>query len=95
MTGLVVLLGLFGLSANGVLIHLVVRSAGQAATLGSALAVSAFNAGTAIGTAIAGAALSSPLGIHGPAAIGAVIVALTLIPTTALAVLRHRSPEHS
>jgi len=95
MTGLVVLLGLFGLSANGVLIHVVVRSAGPAATLGSALAVSAFNAGTAIGTTIAGAALSSPLGVHGPAAIGAVIVALTLIPTVALAVLRHRSPERS
>lgn len=94
MTGLVVLLGLFGLSANGVLIHLVVRSSGEAATLGSALAVSAFNAGTAIGTAIAGAALTGPIGIHGPAAFGAVIIALTLIPTIALARLRHRSPEH-
>jgi len=93
MTGLVVLLGLFGLSANGVLIHLVVRSAGAAATLGSALAVSAFNAGTAIGTAIAGAAMSTPLGVHGPATVGAFIVALTLIPTIALAVPRHRSRD--
>ncbi|MFE5409533.1 MFS transporter [Microbacterium sp. NPDC056569] len=93
MIGLVVLLGLFGLSANGVLIHLVVGSAGPAATLASALAVSAFNAGTAIGTAIAGAALSTPLGLHGPSIFGACIVALTLIPTVVLAVLRHRSPE--
>ncbi|QNA91867.1 MULTISPECIES: MFS transporter [unclassified Microbacterium] len=90
MIVLVVLLGLFGLSANGVLIHLAVRASGHAATLGSALAVSAFNVGTAVGSALAGAALSSPLGIHGPATIGTVIVALTLIPTIALAVLRRR-----
>ncbi|WP_203580015.1 hypothetical protein [Microbacterium hibisci] len=41
--------------------------------------------------AVAGAALSTPLGVQGPAAVGAIIVALTLIPTTALAVLRRRS----
>jgi predicted MFS family arabinose efflux permease len=90
MTVLVVALGLFGLSANGVLINLTVQSAGKAATLGSALAVSAFNVGTAIGTAIAGVALSTPLGLHGPAAVGAVIVSLTLLPTITLAGLRHR-----
>ncbi|KXP11015.1 MFS transporter [Tsukamurella pulmonis] len=88
---LVVLLGLFGLSANSVLIHLAVRFAGRAATLGSGLAVAAFNAGTALGTTIAGATLTSPLGLTGPAVVGAVIVALTLAPTTALAVRgRHR-----
>src|SRR4051794_6139454 len=80
MIALVVLLGLFGLSANGVLIHLAVRFAGQAATLGSALSVASFNAGTAVGTAIAGAALTSPLGLRGPASVGTVIVALTLVP---------------
>lgn len=90
MIALVVLLGLFGLSANGVLIHLAVRFAGQTATLGSALSVAAFNAGTAVGTAIAGAALTSPLGLHGPATVGTVIVALTLLPTTALAVVTRR-----
>lgn len=91
MTALVAILGLFGLSANGVLIHLAVRFSGKAATLGSALAVSAFNAGTAVGTAIAGATLSTSLGLHGPAAVGAVIVSLTLIPTIALArIRRHR-----
>jgi len=90
MAVLVVVLGLFGLSANGVLINLTVQSAGKAATLGSALAVSAFNVGTAIGTAVAGVALSTPLGLHGPAAIGAVIVSLTLLPTIALAVRRRR-----
>lgn len=95
MVVLVVLLGLFGLSANGVLIHLAVRFAGKAATLGSAMAVSAFNAGTAIGTAIAGAALSTPLGIHGPATVGTAIVALTLIPAITLAVLSHRGRRSS
>lgn len=88
---LVVLLGLFGLSANSVLIHLAVGFAGRAATLGSALSVSAFNAGTAVGTAIAGAMLLTPLGIRGPATIGTIIVALTLIPTIALAVIRRRA----
>lgn len=87
---LVVLLGLFGLSANGVLIDLTVRFAGQAATLGSALAVAAFNAGTAVGSAVAGLMLGSALGIAGPAAVGAGIVALTLIPTIVLAVMRSR-----
>ena len=90
MTVLVVLLGLFGLSANGVLIHLAVRSAGEAATLGSALAVSAFNGGTAVGTAVAGVALTSSPGTSGPAVVGAAIVALTLIPTIVLALLRRR-----
>ena len=89
-SALVVLLGLFGLSANTVLIHLAVRFAGPAATLGSALSVSAFNAGTAVGTAVAGAALASPLGTGGPALVGSVIVALTLVPAIALAVAGRR-----
>ena len=94
MIALVVILGLFGLSANGVLIHLAVRFSGKAATLGSALAVSAFNVGTAVGTAIAGATLSTSLGIHGPAAVGAVIVTITLIPAIALArIARRRATE--
>ena len=91
MTTLVVILGLCGLSANGVLINRTVQSAGKAATLGSALAVSAFNVGTAVGTGIAGIALSTPLGLHGPAAVGAVIISLTLLPTITLAVLRRRA----
>ncbi|OYN94684.1 DHA1 family inner membrane transport protein [Propionibacteriaceae bacterium ES.041] len=90
---LVVLLGLFGLSANTVLIHLAVGYAGRAATLGSALSVAAFNAGTAIGTALAGAALTTPLGLTGPPLVGTVVIALTLIPTIALALLaRRRQP---
>jgi DHA1 family inner membrane transport protein len=54
------------------------------------LSVASFNVGTAIGTAIAGAVLATPLGLTGPTIVGAVIVALTLIPTIGLAVLSRR-----
>ncbi|MCY1676900.1 MFS transporter [[Kitasatospora] papulosa] len=94
---LVALLGLFGLGANPVLISLAVRFAGKAPTLGSALTVSAFNLGTAIGSWIAGLALESPLGATGPAAVGTAIAALTLIPTIAIALTqrhRHAAPAH-
>ncbi|MEU1106014.1 MFS transporter [Streptomyces tibetensis] len=87
---LIALLGLFGLGANPVLISLGVRFAGQAPTLGSALTVSAFNLGTAVGSWAAGLALDSPLGATGPAAVGTAIAALTLIPTIAIAVVQRR-----
>ncbi|MGW2329899.1 MFS transporter [Streptomyces sp. NPDC001700] len=87
---LVALLGLFGLGANPVLISLGVRYAGQAPTLGSALVVSAFNVGTAIGSRIAGYALDSSLQTTGPAVVGAAIAALTLVPTVAMAVIQRR-----
>ncbi|MFF7649928.1 MFS transporter [Streptomyces sp. NPDC007983] len=87
---LVALLGLFGLGANPVLIALAVRFAGRAPTLGSALTVSAFNLGTAIGSWIAGFALETPLGATGPAAVGTVMAALTLIPTIAIALTQRR-----
>jgi predicted MFS family arabinose efflux permease len=87
---LVALLGCFGLGANPVLMSLVVRFAGRAPTLASGLTVSAFNFGTAAGSWIAGLALASSLGATGPAVVGAAIAALTLIPTTALAVIHRR-----
>ncbi|MFJ8618489.1 MFS transporter [Streptomyces clavifer] len=87
---LVVLLGLFGLGANPVLISLGVRFAGRAPTLGSALTVSAFNLGTAIGSWSAGRALVSPLGVTGPAVVGTAIAALTLIPTVAITLVQRR-----
>ncbi|MFI6360821.1 MFS transporter [Streptomyces sp. NPDC050743] len=89
---LVALLGLFGLGANPVLISLGVRFAGQAPTLGSALTVSAFNLGTAVGCWFAGLALESPLRATGPAAVGTAIAALTLIPTIAIALTQRRRP---
>ncbi|WP_101845983.1 MFS transporter [Zhihengliuella sp. ISTPL4] len=82
---LVVLLGLFGLSSNTVLIHLAVGYAGRAATLGSGLTVAAFNAGTALGTALAGAAIGGGLGLTASTVVGTSIVVLTLIPTIGLA----------
>ncbi|MEU6443135.1 MFS transporter [Streptomyces sp. NPDC047046] len=90
---LVALLGLFGLGANPVLISLAVRFAGNAPTLGSALTVSAFNFGTAIGTWMAGVSLDSSLGATEPAAVGTVVAALTLIPAVIIALFqgRHRS----
>ncbi|MFE2736107.1 MFS transporter [Streptomyces sp. NPDC059349] len=87
---LVALLGLFGLGANPVLISLGVRFAGRAPTLGSALTVSAFNLGTAVGSWTAGLALESPLQATGPAAVGTAIAALTLIPTIAIALTQRR-----
>ena len=91
MISAITLLGVFGLSANGVLIHLAVRFSGTAASLGSALSVAAFNLGTAVITPIAGSTLESPLGLDGPATVGTTVLALTLIPTTALALLARRA----
>src|SRR4051794_18784733 len=54
----------------------------RAPTLSSALTVAAFNLGTAVGSWIAGLALDAQLGAVGPATVGAVIGAMTLIPTT-------------
>jgi predicted MFS family arabinose efflux permease len=91
VVALVVLLGAFGLGANPVLMSLVVRFAGRAPTLASALTVSAFNVGTGVGTWIAGLALDTTLGVTGPAMVGTAIAALTLIPTTVLALAARRS----
>lgn len=88
---LIALLGLFGLSANPVLIALAVRFAGKAPTLGSSLAVSAFNVGTAAGSWIGGVSIGSALGVTGPTAVGTAIVALTVVPTVALALLARRA----
>ncbi|MFJ1730405.1 MFS transporter [Streptomyces sp. NPDC088254] len=87
---LIALLGLFGLGANPVLISLAVRYAGRAPTLGSALTVSAFNLGTAVGSWAAGLTLDSALGVTGPAAVGTAVAALTLVPTTAIALAARR-----
>ena len=87
---LVVLLGLVGLSANPVLSSLAVRFAGPAPTLGVAMSVSAYNLGTAVGSGIAGATLSSGLAVTGPAAVGTGIAALTLIPAITVARIQRR-----
>jgi DHA1 family inner membrane transport protein len=87
---LVALLGLLGLSANPVLSSLAVRFAGVAPTLGVAMSVSAYNLGTAVGSGLAGRALDSGLGAAGPAVVGTVIAALTVVPTVAIALVQRR-----
>lgn len=77
---LVTLLGLFGMSTNPILIGKAVAYADQAPTLASALATSAFNFGTAVGSWAAGFALESPLGATGPVVVGAAIAALYFVP---------------
>ncbi|OIV38729.1 MFS transporter [Mangrovactinospora gilvigrisea] len=92
VVALVAVLGFVGLGANPILSSFAVRFAEQAPTLAVALTVSAFNLGTALGTPLAGRALDSGLGTLGPAAVGAAISALTLLPTIALATGRRRRP---
>ncbi|MEU7488522.1 MFS transporter [Streptomyces sp. NPDC042319] len=84
---LVFLMSLAGFTVNPIVTSLAVRFAGDAPTLTSALTTSAYNTGIAAGSAIAGTALSSSLGLTGPALVGAVSAALTLLPLAALAVL--------
>ncbi|MFD7776987.1 MFS transporter [Streptomyces sp. NPDC059753] len=103
-TVLVFLMALTGFAVNPVVTSLAVRFAGDAPTLTSALTTSAYNTGIAAGSAIAGAALSSSLGLTGPALVGAVSAALTLLPLIALAVrgtgdgtrvvAQHATPDH-
>src|SRR4051794_14757902 len=64
------------------------RLADAAPTLAAALAVSAFNGGIAVGSSVGGHTLDTSLGETGPATVGAVMVALGLIPLAALAIKR-------
>jgi DHA1 family inner membrane transport protein len=95
VVGLVVLLGATGMGANPVLIAQTLRYAGHGSTLASSLATAAFNLGTAAGTAIAGATLSSSWGLTGPAALGSVLTASALLPIALLALsATHRLRSH-
>jgi DHA1 family inner membrane transport protein len=82
---LVFVMALAGFTVNPVVTSLAVRFAGNAPTLTSALTTSAYNTGIAAGSALAGRALDSSLGLTGPAFIGAVSATLTLLPLIALA----------
>jgi DHA1 family inner membrane transport protein len=81
---LVFVMALAGFTVNPVVTSLAVRFAGNAPTLTSALTTSAYNTGIAAGSALAGRALDSSLGLTGPALIGAVSATLTLLPLIAL-----------
>ncbi|WP_353946440.1 MFS transporter [Streptomyces sp. HUAS MG91] len=89
---LVFLMALTGFTINPVVTSLAVRFAGDAPTLTSALTTSAYNTGIAAGSAIAGRALDSSLGLTGPAMVGAVSAALTLLPLIALALSGTQQP---
>ncbi|WP_030980578.1 MFS transporter [Streptomyces sp. NRRL S-1824] len=82
---LVFLMALAGFTVNPVVTSLAVRAAGDAPTLTSALTTSAYNTGIAAGSAVAGRALSTSLGLTGPALVGALFATLTLLPLIALA----------
>ncbi|MGO4634963.1 MFS transporter [Streptomyces sp. 2RAF24] len=82
---LVFLMALAGFTVNPVVTSLAVRFAGDAPTLTSALTTSAYNTGIAAGSALAGTAMNTSLGLTGPALVGAVSAALTLLPLIALA----------
>ncbi|MET8418147.1 MFS transporter [Streptomyces sp. NPDC005134] len=86
--GLVTLMGMTGFAANPALGALALRFAGSAPTLASGLSGAAPNVGIAIGSWTAGIALTSPLQQAGPPLVGTVAAALTLVPLTALALMR-------
>ncbi|MDX2681700.1 MFS transporter [Streptomyces sp. NY05-11A] len=89
---LVFLMALAGFTVNPVVTSLAVRFAGEAPTLTSALTTSAYNTGIAAGSALAGQALDTSLGVTGPALVGTVSAALTLVPLIALALSGTRNP---
>lgn len=90
---LVFVMALTGFTVNPVVTSLAVRFAGNAPTLTSALTTSAYNTGIAVGSALAGQALGSSLGLTGPALVGAVFAALTLLPLIALALSATVNPS--
>ncbi|GGW72815.1 MFS transporter [Streptomyces caelestis] len=93
---LVTVMGVTAFAASPVLGALVRRFAGSAPTLASALASSSSNVGVAVGSWVAGIALASPLRQAGPPLVGTVTAALTLVPLTALVLMRAtRSDDHA
>ncbi|WP_240468525.1 MFS transporter [Streptomyces dangxiongensis] len=82
---LVFLMALAGFTVNPVVTSVALRAAGDAPTLTSALTTSAYNTGIAAGSALAGQALNTSLGLTGPALVGALFATLTLLPLIALA----------
>jgi DHA1 family inner membrane transport protein len=89
----VTLLGAVTMAIPPVATGLSVRLAASAPTLAAAFTVSAFNGGIAAGSSIGGRTLDTSLGATGPATVGVVMVALGLVPLTALAVKRSNRIE--
>jgi DHA1 family inner membrane transport protein len=90
---LVVLLGITGMAVPPVATGLAVRFAGSATTLAAALAVAAFNAGTAIASWAESATLDSPLGVLAPEVIGIGMTVLGVVPLIVLTARRATNPD--
>lgn len=84
----VLALGVAGMGIPPVGTGLAVRFAPTAPTLAAAIAVAAFNGGTAIGTWLGAKALESDLGTLGPLTVGLVMAALGVIALAAMAAFR-------
>jgi predicted MFS family arabinose efflux permease len=89
---LVVLLGATAFVLTPILVAQALRAASDAPTLVAALATSAFNTGGAGGSWLASLALSTSLGLRGPALTGLVLTLASLVPFTLLAAV-HPSPR--
>ncbi|MET9386999.1 MFS transporter [Streptomyces sp. NPDC002928] len=85
---LVFLLGLTGLGITSIATPLAVRFGHSGPALAAALTVSAFNAGIALVSWLAGTTLDTSLGVTGPEVVGAVMAGLGLIPLIVLAAIR-------
>ncbi|MCI4040943.1 SDR family oxidoreductase [Streptomyces sp. TRM75563] len=88
----------FGMALAGFTVNPVVTpspsaSAATPPTLTSALTTSGHHTGIAAGSLVAGRALGSSLGLTGPALVGAVFAALTLLPLIALALRGTTGPS--
>jgi predicted MFS family arabinose efflux permease len=84
------LLGLTGLSANPVLVALVMRFAGNAPTLAGALTPSSFNLGTAIGTGLTAAMIDTHIGLAAPSVVAITGAVLVVVPIVILLVMHRR-----
>ncbi|MEU5323987.1 MFS transporter [Streptomyces sp. NPDC021056] len=85
---LVVLLGVTGLGITSIATPLAVRFGHSSPALAAALTVSAFNAGIALVSWLAGTTLDTSLGVTGPEVVGAVMAGPGLIPLLVLAAMR-------
>ncbi|AWB91024.1 Cmx/CmrA family chloramphenicol efflux MFS transporter [Aeromicrobium chenweiae] len=90
---LVVVLGTSAFVVAPVLTSQALHLAGQAPTLASSLSVSAFNVGNMIGPLLGGLALSTGLGVRGPAVAGTALAAAALAIVAATALSRRGAAE--
>lgn len=91
---LMFLLGIAGMGIPPVGTGLAVRFAHTAPTLAAAIAVAAFNGGTAIGTWFGASALETALGVLGPLTVAIIMAVLGTVTLLAMALRRARhQPE--